>query len=524
MIGLKFDLTDCGDFYESSNGAFSKYFHIPVNFDKKTALYMINIRNVDDKIFLYLNNVALKITNLIHVFDFNINIQFLEKYIQMSHDYKLLAIPDGNTLCIFDIAQIINNKSLKPNYSNAKIIFKNGGIPVMPSADVIENTSDLDVLFNGDPYKCILYGDRYIVVSKIEPLNYGSVIIYDFINKCTHIVNINKSIEKSTISLSEHGKYLLFCDIDERNIADNIEQSIWLVNLNNLKDNDNKRQQLLLTLNKNSIIHLNTFAISDNGELVCVLVSESNKCKMLLIDNSGDICIDEHGLDNNTGDPRHVMINIYDYSNLVKYDNAKALVITLWNKQTHIILIWIIMRCVKNKDMIYGPKILTFDYNNVELINTNGHDYIYKFSNRILIYDINKQLSLMMVNSILDTIKLEYIIPNIEANTNTLEYLVLYLLNDHYKVNENIKNISELQIPLLFDAVGSIEKKGNISNFCCDAMEYLIIKIVIVLYTPTNLKSFVKNMILIFNKLKTTKMFFTKIIEFSFGMNIADYL
>jgi len=530
-----FDLTDCIDFYKSTNTIFDKHYHIPINIYGKSLLYVINIKSIDDKIFLYLNEIILKTSTLIHVFESNINIQLLEKYIQMSHDYKLLSIPDGDILCIFDIVTIINNKTLKTNYSNAKIKFKNTNISTLSVNATITNNSlpelfggSLPELFNGTPYKCILYSDRYIIVSKNESSNYKSVIIYDFIHKCTHVVNINKNINNSSIALSEHGKYLLFCDIEERNTNNNIEQYIWLVDLNNLKDTCDRHYKLLITTQNASVIHINTFAISNNGELVCVLVSSDNKNKLLLVDNNErEINTDEYEL-NNIGDPKYITMNIYDHSDMIKknQNGSKLYIITIWNKQIHKVFIWTIVKFANFNDMIYGPKILTFCGSNIESVNTNGHQYIYKCATHLVIYDIDKHLPLMMVNSMLDTLKIPHTI--VSMDNNNLEQMFLHLLNNHYEMSKNIKNISEPQIILLFDIITKIQNTKHLPDNYCDYMEYLIIKITLMSYqlNYSNIisKKNIKHLTSIFNKLKLTKMFFVKMIEFNFGIKLVEYL
>ena len=533
ITGSHFDLTDCIDFYKLTNTIFDKYYHIPINVYGKSLLYVINIKSIDDKIFLYLNEIILKTSTLIHVFESNINIQLLEKYIQMSHDYKLLSIPDGDVLCIFDIVTVINNKTLKTNYSNAKIKFKDTNIPTLLVNPAITNNSFPELsngsfpeLFSGNPYKCILYSDRYIIVSKNESSIYKSVIIYDFIHKCTHVVNINKNINNSSIALSEHGKYLLFCDIEERNTNNNIEQYIWLVDLNNLKDTYDRHYKLLITTQKDSVIHFNTFAISNNGKLVCVLVNSNNKNKLLLIDNNEqEINTDEYEL-NNIGNPKYITMNIYDHSNIIKQNGSKLYIITIWNKQLHKVFIWTIVKIANFNDMIYGPKILTFDGDNIESVNTNGHQYVYKCVTHLLIYDIDKQLPLMMVNSMLDTLKVPHTIIN--TDNNNLEQMFLHLLNNHYEMNRYIKNMSETKIMLLFDIITKLQNTKHLPDNYCDYMEYLIIKIAIMLYqlNYSNMisKKNIKDITLIFNKLKLTKMFFAKMIEFNFGIRLVEYL
>jgi hypothetical protein len=575
LINIEGSHFECIDSANSSYTTFDKYYYIPIETNGKMELYCINIKEIDDKIFLYINNIILGTSTLIHVFESSSTIQLLEKYIQISHDYQLLSIPDGEMLYIFNVTDLIRTNSLKTNYSSVSIKFTNNKIPRMKTLDesLLNNT-----FFDGDPYKCILYNDRYIIVSKSEN-NYKAVIVYDFIHKCTHIVNINKKIDSSSLALSEHGKYLLFCDKTEKN-------NVWLVDLNHLeKINDIKHKQIsIITQYK---IYSHTFTISNDGKLIAVLTHNN---KLVFIENDDNITIDEHQLDIDIGDSKYNTIHIFDYGELI---HNKLYTVTIWNKQLQKIFTWIIIRVGTGNSTLFGPKIFVLNINSKEIctdelisLSTNGHQFVYKFTEDIYVYNMNKMILSMINDAILDTLKINLLKVNLCGNNSELMILTktsqksyttkrwisdlllnnsrthldlrgvefcdtpllkrnglyinsihffLILLHNHNEIYGYIDDISENKMQQFFDVmlqlyniISSYNDEIN-AVFIRHYMEYLIVKITLVFYKSkyqTEKKCIIniKEIIKTFKKLTVAKIFLIKLVHINFGYDITTYI
>ena len=576
---------------QPSASGFSKTYFIPFDTNNHIEFHIISLLEVDDKIFLYVHNCNSGIRNLIHIFEYN-DIKMLEKYVQMSYDFKTLSVPDGNLLYVFKVENLIKHQSLKVSELNIQLKLIND-IPVMETTDtqnqkLIKNIPQIWNFFDAsitgttntnntnnatiqsesvlhEPYKCILYSGKYVVISKnsnspSEQLKtYKSVIIYDFIQKQAHMLNINQPIQNLGITFSENGKYLLFSNKDYIN----------LLYLNGVQIENKKILQ-------NEELLLNTIAVSNDGKIIIGMTTIGN---VKLISNNGPVKMESFStrligsthIDLNAKD---IIVSIFDYNNFSMNNNIPTYVASIWNKKTHSLFMLTIVN-FDQKYVLYGPEQLKFEITgSVQSVHANGRQYIYKFPDYLIMYDINKVIPFVIINALLDTLKLnlknsntnkfvqiivanekfqekilvEQWIVNLFSITNNqinlkicsdfdvgnIVKIFFAIMHDHYCTEEYIqcildeklsKSKLDLMFSLFFQLVGTLKSDSLLANFY---MEYLMIKFILIYvknkYINNKIDIDLRHIILTFNNLKVTREFLLKSVSLMFGINLSDHV
>ena len=183
----------------------NKCYYVTTKTNNNIILYIISIKKLDDKLFLYLYNTITNINELIHVFNIDQNIKQIEKYIQISDDQKVISIPDENRLYIFLVGDLIKYNTLKLHNCNIKLTLNND-----ISKIGIQSTTDKTVYCENmqstvEPHKCMLYTSKYIIITKS-----GKIVNYDFRTKTIKILNISGNVHN--LSFPNGGNHLLLCN------------------------------------------------------------------------------------------------------------------------------------------------------------------------------------------------------------------------------------------------------------------------------------------------------------------------
>jgi hypothetical protein len=527
---------------------FNKFYHIPSEINNSLEINIINVKKLDNKIYLYIYDVYTNKATLVHIFEPSVDIDNIEKYIQISHNFQLLSIPDSNFLHIFKVDDIIKNKLLKSTELNIKIKIKKD----------IEITN----LKMGTQYKSILYPKRYVTIYKNE-CTYESVEVNDFISKTFLSFQINKT--DCDLVLSENGKYLLLND--KKN-----QSSIDIINLSDMS---------VQKININSKL-FDKMIITDDGELVILFLNESKKIK-LVHDNKTN----EYDLGISSDILFETSVNIFDYSNLVQTCD-KIYVLTIWNKSKLEIFVYSLI-CFKGTFLLQGPKCVKFNQIHTQKysIYSNGKQYIYSFKKNIIVYNINKIIPFIVLDNVLDTLLYTILCRKTEPNIKTKltvecldnkeSFLIkkwlfdLFLLNDeckentiilnsyenfnifttntgqkqssvaicltliqdHYNTDDYInymlgehfqKGRFELVLNLIFKITNILKNTKDKNDVVNYYLEYIIIKFVFVLYKNKygNGQTDIRLIIKTFNKLQLTKNFVLKSTKLIFGVDISE--
>lgn len=433
------------DRYDINNAYFRKK-SLDVMFDKQyyvtvcSDLYIINIKGMHDKIYIYVYDVSKNNKILVHIFDVNKNIKRLEKYVQISHNLKLLSIPDDDFLYIFSVDELVHDNVLKI-YDGGIRLDLTHSIPIVHKKSIIDTTVPshrVSVDSIQEPYKCILYNDKYVIICTIDN-KISAVIIYNFEKQDTKILDIDKDTTSPYIFFSENGKYLMT----------HTKNQLCVVNINT-----EKTKLIILSKQLCDTLYQNTFSISDDGELITVL----NDSGIVLINSTSQI--DKYSIDKQFGNLKDASMNIINNSD----DINKINVITLWNKKLHKILI---LTMIYNNGYILTKKYIAINIRDeLDVLYTNGHLYVYKFDEYINVYDIDKTISLNILNSLLDILSI-----NLDKfGTQNMQLNVIgFSNNDTYTVKKWVFDMLGANIDLskhsnLIDSIIFKNKKGNNMN------------------------------------------------------------
>jgi len=368
------------------------------------------------------------------------------------------------------------------------------------------------------------------------------------------ILDIDDDIVESHIFFSENGLYLMKYVGGKLCIANIETEKTKIIVLSN---------QLCKT------IIPSTFAISDNGELITVL---NNNDVIMINDNSQ---IDKCNIDEQFGNLKDITLNIIDSSD----NKNKINVITLWNKKLHKILL---ITLICNNGHILTKKYLNFKINDeLDIVYTNGHEYVYKFDEYIDVYSIDKIISLNNLDSLLDillinldkfgtqNVQLLIIGPKRQNICNVKKWLVnmagglqqvdlskhselvdivvlknkkgtdmnlvqifLALMHNHKLINDYLNCIASdglyedkiesiiLSFLKFAKILISLCKNDTIINLFEYYIDYLLIKIATVVYVH---ETDIELIINIFKNIKNTKEFMVSMFKINFELDLMSY-
>jgi hypothetical protein len=332
---------------------------------------------------------------LIHVFNNNTSSN-LDKYIQLSTDFKTISIPENNNIFVFGIWDIIKNN-----------------IPAMFSENMIlvdeENSDHI--------HKCFLYENNYVIIHIID--NKYVVTLYDLIKKLPpKIIDLNMSVDHTTIKFSLTCKYLL--------TLNGINGQVDLINLQNITT-----ESSFIVKNYNSVIK-NTITISDDGKLVTFFTTNNF---LVLLDNKNEnkIKIKNIVVDNKENIKTYNVFILHN-KNFLNSQNNNAInniyFIVLWRKEK--LFIWSIIDfdegfCVythENKNMI---ECCLSENETIKSVYTNGSKYICETEtpeNKIYYYDLGIIIPFIIIDIFLSIIKSE-LCQNSESQTQKKKKLMI---------------------------------------------------------------------------------------------------
>lgn len=354
---------------KSAEVMFEKNYYISEDNNGVTTLYNINVKGVNNLIYLYIKKfqsetISTKNKKLVHIFNIE-NITNAQKYIQISNDFKTISFPDGDSVFIFGIHDLIKNNVL---------------------VTCSENT--INVIDNEKIHKCLLYETKYVTIS-IENNKYF-ICVYDLMKKSQPLFFDTNLL--STIKFSQTCKHLLIV---------NSNNEFQLINLQKVSD-------VSIFIVKNNQIINRSITVSDDGSLITFLTNGNILMLINKNNNNNDIKINKIRMD---------IIDNLDHFNTIIIDHKQLLNIQNHNTIKHIysLILW------KN-DKIFISNILNFDYDfyvppvsyecnlqndetNVSMC-TNGIKYFCENNDsKIYFYDIDIVIPFLIINNLLHVIK-----------------------------------------------------------------------------------------------------------------------
>lgn len=464
------------EFNKKIDKSFSKYFYV-LNDTCKT-IYFIGIKIIEFKIYLYLSNENDEI-NLIHIFEVSNAIKHVDKYIQISNNFKIISFPEHETIYFYDLCDLLNNNMLKVNDFNVKILNHNDEDDFIYSATQIKLESTTNDNNINDICDCIVYDTKFIMVynNKISHYDFNS-------NHCKEIMINGSKYNDYYITFSENGDYIL---------------------INNYKYIYVSDFKKIIKIDKKLDIFINKLTLSNDGNLIS-FIGPNNEIWFVrnTWNDKNDIKFDKYIINNMENDIVNDNLKLYilDYSSFVNID--KLLVLTIWNTNNNKLYIMTIY--YENEQyLLIEPYVMNMniDNNDIQYMYSNGNKYIYKKNNDVVVCDINKEIPLIIVDNMLNKLKYEY-----SDNINNITH-----------DNDNIYEFIEY----LFDFVN---KSTNIMEQTY--YEYVIIKLLLIHYKNTDINNSKYNELRkissIYKKLKLTRRFLIKSCQYMFNINIIEFV
>jgi hypothetical protein len=500
----------------------NNYDKLFITYDEKKEIYMILIKVIDNKLYVYLKNISNNIFKLVQIVILSKYINSDTKkyinYIYISIKYDIISLPEYDMINIYSLSELINNNNLKQinntglyikQYENKFLLYH-------------ENKAIHDI--DTPPYKCYLCRDMIILILSLE-YQYNKIIGIEYKNDRPYIIdNININIDTTKIQLSNNICVLY----DYKN------------HLVYTTDIENDMHNITVT---NKIIP-NTFCLSDDGKLFFHVsnINEQHKLCFSIYN-----IIDNRYYDN-TIDSTNMNINFKETEfNLINYDKIKDISI-MNNHNIYILIGWdTINRKIYYWFIKYNTnecKVYNCTYINIDItgdIKYNYHHrfvYIFKTDTGVITYDLDNILPIkfadIMKNEILKQLDLYYKKKKCSKNRYIkircaddkikrydLNDIMIFFINKHDDIYNNAKSFNIFQKLLesnrnidsviidIFNVDGDVNKY-NIMNDLLDHIYEYTKKIIIDMTDGINeLKAYYVGYVLIIFILKFYR-YFTK--------------
>ena len=387
--------------YTPSDDKSNKVYIIYQRVNGVSRTFVLNIKIIDDNIFIYVTDVFNEKPILAHVVNIlgrsDKNTAYYLKYIQISQDFTLLSLPENDRINVYNLTKLMNQNILE-YVNDIGIVSKadvNGKISssievfsLAPNKTVnlkvYADDLERDVLSkncNIQPYKCVLCKDLYIVVCA-DFNRYTRIVAIDYKNKILHEVkNLDLDVNISVLRFSSNGRFVA--------IYDGIKNKIFVCDIN---EKEPSPQQVSLVINDDA--DLNTVCISENGRFFFYVEDSDAKFRIYDIYFMKTYILDSK-LKLDRSQLKDIKFHLMDYSRFSSItmtgdacDNLYVLI--GWNNNMSCVFYWMI-RCSATGYNIYGPSYVNMKIKGkIEYVYNNGYMFIYKTSSGITVYDLNK--------------------------------------------------------------------------------------------------------------------------------------
>jgi hypothetical protein len=378
-----------------------------VNGDSKT--FVLNIKIVDNAIFIYVTDIVNEKTILAHVAKLigksDTNTAYYLKYIQVSRDFTLLSLPENGRINVYNLTKLLNRNVLE-YVEHVGIVLRDDAKGVIRSGLEVGNVevlsdklAKIDIKYidcNAEPYKCVLCKDLYIVVCA-EFNRYKRIIAIDYKNKLIHEVkNLDLDMNRSSLRFSTNGRFIA--------IYDGSKKQLFVCDMS---EKEPKPKQLSLVINNNTV--LDTVCISDDGRFFFYIDDMDMKFRVydVYFMKTYDL---ESGLKLERSHINDIKFHLMDYSRFSDIgligdacDNLYVLV--GWSKNLSSAFYWMI-RCSNNGYDIYGPSFVDMKIEGkIDYVYNNGYMFIYKTHMGITVYDLNKVIPIRFAGMLASGLK-----------------------------------------------------------------------------------------------------------------------
>ena len=425
---------------------YNKTYNIYQRINGIPQTFTLNIKIFDNNIFVYVTDIFTAKTFLAHVGKIHndesecINMDPLNylKYIQMSSDFKLISLPEDDTINIYDLTKLIDCNMLQ-YVDSTGIVLKIGE----------DNTLIMEIENNDSstrirPYKCILCKESFITVCINETNKfYDRIININYKRKSIHDV-INLSVDKSSIlNFSINCMYV----------------AIYEKNTNKLSMcclNDSNPIPAPISIDFDKLNVLDAICVSENGKLMCYVtkteinmydISQKKIYPIKIKINTSDQTTNSY---HDTGqiqikDVKFHLLNYKNFADIANIDfsstndnnnNNNLYTLIGWNLKLLSSFYWIIQytSASKNEYTSYGPYSINItahkDPNNniIDYVYNNSSILLYKSQCGITVYDLNKVVPIRFVNilemkyksDIDNLLKKEYLISSNKYHKNLI--------------------------------------------------------------------------------------------------------
>lgn len=363
-------INDSKQVFHSST--YKKYI-IQQKIDGAFKTFSLLIKILTDNIFVYVTDLNNEYTGsessaekLIYVASINNNVNKI-KFVQISNDFKLISLPENNSINIYDLKNLLLQNELI----------------------CIGTIDDIKNIYQ--PYKCILCDNLFIVIYT-DGDNYKNIIAFDHKNDQTHeINNLSIDINKSILKFSSNGKFVF--------IYDNVKMTMILYSMINVV-----YKPIYFNI-KN--ISFETVCLSDDGNLIFYI--ENMMCNIYDVINNNTYKLNKTKSLKNMSDYKFYLL---DYSDLSDIDILsrfrsdkfydKLYVLVAWDRNL-INSFYQIIRFSHLSErgyIFYDPYPIGIKINGkIDYLYCNNHMIIYKTinDNNLTMYDDITSYDLNMI-------------------------------------------------------------------------------------------------------------------------------
>jgi hypothetical protein len=386
------------DIQTQPNGSKDQKIYYIVNREKKykQKVIKLTIKIIDENILIYTKDPCEKNDDeLIYVSKIFVNtrddaqmIEHYMKFIQISQDFKSLSIPEFDTVNVYNLVNCMKHLE----YMNTIGI----------KFDLNQDTNCLTTTINDqttDPLKCILCTDALTIICRRNNI---MIVTFNYVNNNCTVTNIENT-KHNDVNLSLNGKYAIWYDDNKYNVCD-----IFTEKCESFSPFQVKQQAMII--NRKKIPD----CISGDGKIVMYGIEEKENEKIiydtrLVTSQCIKLFVYPHSHPRNA----NVSISITKYY-LKKTDqqitNASTekndvYVLIGWDqssKKYYYWLIHMILGKIKVSEMWTMScddhhKDYHKDYHKIDYIHHNGNTFIYKTTNRIIMYELDKIIPIKYV-------------------------------------------------------------------------------------------------------------------------------
>jgi hypothetical protein len=384
--------------------------------------FSLYVKIVDNNLFVYVidfhDNFSEKY--LIHIAKVNNCSADIMKYVQISHDFRFIMLPENDVINVYSLINIVNTGLQFNSQLNLQLISTIDYFKII----IDDNNSCCKTL-----YKCVLCEDLFIVIYALDSrysshsncqnsICYTDIITFNYttgtkshFTGVIELKNSNIDITNSVLKLSANGRYMF--------LYDTVKSTALLCNMLN---NNTKSKDLSIPVNLviDNISYIDTFCISDDGRILIYFDSINSLINLYDITHNNIFNL-KTAINKTTNYSFHLIdYSKFSYGDILEKLNMN---ITVYNK-LYALIGWdrnligsfyclIRMSESHNCCVVQGPYLIKTNINNInkiDYVSYNSHMIIYRSltdnsKTTIVSYDVAPVIPISFISLLVIEIK-----------------------------------------------------------------------------------------------------------------------